>query len=184
MSSSQEQQFSGHQLSGWWKRAGAFILDGIFLFFLYALTLVVLGLLLLSTNNGALIALFILLMIVFYFVIAICYYGFSMARPGAANGQSFGKQILGIAVYREDQQEVTFWYAVYRQIIIIGIVIQIASAFTAGIAYFLNYLWPLWDDKRQAFHDKMAGSRVIVSDRQRRAPEQAAGSEDYQPAPE
>ena len=29
----------------------------------------------------------------------------------------------------------------------------------------LDGLWPLWDDKRQALHDKVAGTNVVVSPR-------------------
>jgi uncharacterized RDD family membrane protein YckC len=25
----------------------------------------------------------------------------------------------------------------------------------------INYLWPLWDDKKQALHDKVAGTNVV-----------------------
>jgi uncharacterized RDD family membrane protein YckC len=31
----------------------------------------------------------------------------------------------------------------------------------------LNLLWPLWDDKRQALHDKIAATNVVVRRRGR-----------------
>ncbi|HEY9337764.1 MAG TPA: RDD family protein [Kribbella sp.] len=31
----------------------------------------------------------------------------------------------------------------------------------ASLAILLNYLWPLWDDKKQALHDKVAGTQVV-----------------------
>jgi uncharacterized RDD family membrane protein YckC len=31
----------------------------------------------------------------------------------------------------------------------------------------LDLLWPLWDDKRQALHDKIAGTNVVVQPRRR-----------------
>ena len=31
----------------------------------------------------------------------------------------------------------------------------------------LNLLWPLWDDKRQALHDKIAKTNVVVKRRGR-----------------
>ena len=30
------------------------------------------------------------------------------------------------------------------------------------IVFLLDYLWPLWDDKRQALHDKVAATQVVV----------------------
>ena len=29
------------------------------------------------------------------------------------------------------------------------------------IVFLLDYLWPLWDDKRQALHDKVAATQVV-----------------------
>ena len=36
-----------------------------------------------------------------------------------------------------------------------------SSAASAGIYSLLNYLWPLWDDKKQAIHDKVAKTNVV-----------------------
>ena len=33
--------------------------------------------------------------------------------------------------------------------------------FLAGLFSFLNVLWPLWDDKNQAIHDKVAKTNVV-----------------------
>ena len=30
-----------------------------------------------------------------------------------------------------------------------------------GIYSLLNYLWPIWDDKNQALHDKLAKTNVV-----------------------
>jgi len=31
----------------------------------------------------------------------------------------------------------------------------------AGLYSLLDVLWPLWDDKKQAIHDKIAGTNVV-----------------------
>jgi uncharacterized RDD family membrane protein YckC len=31
----------------------------------------------------------------------------------------------------------------------------------SGIPLFLSYLWAIWDPKHEAWHDKMAGTKVI-----------------------
>jgi len=35
-----------------------------------------------------------------------------------------------------------------------------------GLLLLLDYLWPLWDDKNQALHDKLARTNVVLSRRQ------------------
>ena len=37
------------------------------------------------------------------------------------------------------------------------------SGITGGIFYAVNYLWPLWDKDRQALHDKMAETLVVMN---------------------
>jgi len=32
----------------------------------------------------------------------------------------------------------------------------------SSLAYLLDVLWPLWDDKRQAIHDKAAATNVVL----------------------
>ena len=40
-----------------------------------------------------------------------------------------------------------------------ALVYQLSGLF--GPAWLLNVLWPLWDDKRQALHDKAARTNVV-----------------------
>ncbi len=39
--------------------------------------------------------------------------------------------------------------------------IPIGGLFTILILPLLNYLWPLWDKKNEALHDKMCSTRVV-----------------------
>jgi uncharacterized RDD family membrane protein YckC len=41
--------------------------------------------------------------------------------------------------------------------------IAFVSQLTCGIAGLLDVLWPLWDERRQALHDKIASSVVVRS---------------------
>ena len=38
----------------------------------------------------------------------------------------------------------------------------------SSLAYLLDVLWPLWDDKRQAIHDKVAATNVVLGPQPRR----------------
>ena len=37
-----------------------------------------------------------------------------------------------------------------------------------SVAYYLDVLWPLWDDKKQALHDKVAATNVVVGPQPKR----------------
>ena len=38
---------------------------------------------------------------------------------------------------------------------------QLFASFISGQIFSLGYLWMLWDDKKQTWHDKIVGSVVI-----------------------
>jgi uncharacterized RDD family membrane protein YckC len=67
-------------------------------------------------------------------------------------GQTPGKRLLGARIVRTDGGRVRFGNAVRRQI---GYVIS-------GML-FLGFLWILFDNRRQGFHDKLAGTYVVYS---------------------
>jgi uncharacterized RDD family membrane protein YckC len=73
-----------------------------------------------------------------------------------ARGATLGKLAVGIAVVRgEDAGRLGFARAAGR----------VASIFLLGILCYvpgiLSYLWPLWDRRNQALHDKMVNSIVV-----------------------
>lgn len=79
-------------------------------------------------------------------------------------GSSLGKQWVGIAVISERTgTPIGGWSTFGRSLL------HILDALPCG----LGYLWPLWDDKRQTFADKIMGTIVV-----RRVPAPTA----YQPA--
>ena len=165
-------------LSGWWKRVGALLIDNIIVwtiagfiafFFLFVFSA---GIELndSSSSSGEDItaaAAFFTAVIVFSvssLVVGILYYCLTMMRSGDRNGQSWGKQLLGIRVIKEDGTQVGFGYAFLRQILVIQLLFgTVASWVTFGfpLALLVDYLWPLWDKGNQAVHDKMVRSRVV-----------------------
>ncbi|MBT2387573.1 RDD family protein [Streptomyces sp. ISL-11] len=67
-------------------------------------------------------------------------------------GQTPGKKMMNISVVRErDGQPTGFGMAFVRNL----------AHFVDSICFNLGYLWPLWDDKKQTFADKMVGTVVI-----------------------
>lgn len=79
-----------------------------------------------------------------------------LARDGARNGQTLGKQVMRIRVVRENGEPVTLGNAIMRE----TIGRQLIAAFTYGLYLLVDYAWPLWDGARQALHDKVAQTRV------------------------
>lgn len=68
-------------------------------------------------------------------------------------GQTPGMLIFGLRVVSKDGGRVTFWRAVGR---IFGYVLSIAI-------FFIGFLWILWDDRRQGWHDKLGGTFVVYA---------------------
>jgi uncharacterized RDD family membrane protein YckC len=148
----QPQLWTGAPLSGWWRRVGAYILDGIFTSILIWLgsVLIVAG----SEAAG------VILMLV-GLAVAFFYYPITMAREGAANGQTLGKQILSIRVVRDDGEPVTFGFALLREFVVKYLLFQVIGGVLLGIPWLLDVLWPLWDNQNRALHDMMVKSHVL-----------------------
>ncbi len=86
-------------------------------------------------------------------------------------GATPGKMALGIAVrLRERPGPLRLVDALRRQAIfvvnsLLGLVPLVSLL--ASLLGLLDLLWPLWDDKRQALHDKIARTNVVVRRRER-----------------
>ena len=67
-------------------------------------------------------------------------------------GQTPGKRVLGVRIVRTDGKRLNFWNALRR---VLGYIVS--------SILFLGYLWILFDNRRQGFHDKLAGTMVVYS---------------------
>jgi uncharacterized RDD family membrane protein YckC len=94
-------------------------------------------------------------------VLALIYAPTTMARSGAHNGQTWGKQMLGIRVIRDGGEPMSFWWAALREVVVKGLAVNIASSIIPFIPWFLNYFWPLWDDENRALHDMVVSTHVV-----------------------
>ncbi|MFD8143987.1 RDD family protein [Streptomyces sp. NPDC059708] len=71
-------------------------------------------------------------------------------------GQTLGKRAVGISLLREaDGRTLGFGMAFVRKL----------AHFLDSLACYLGWLWPLWDEKRQTFADKVCGTVVIRTPR-------------------
>jgi uncharacterized RDD family membrane protein YckC len=87
---------------------------------------------------------------------------FLMGREGERNGQTLGKQVCNIRVVKEDGSPLTIGDAILRDFVIKGLLIGFVGGFFLWIPVLLNYLWPLWDERNQALHDKIASTYVLT----------------------
>jgi uncharacterized RDD family membrane protein YckC len=143
------------ELSGWWRRVGAALIDGLIL----GVTGAILGAVF-AAVGGASEDATTLLSLGLGLLLGIAYYGTLMSRQGANNGQTLGKQATGIRVVRKDGVAVTFGFALLREILVKTILFGYAAIVTLYLATILNYLWPLWDQENRALHDRMVGTHV------------------------
>jgi uncharacterized RDD family membrane protein YckC len=123
--------------AGFWIRLGAALIDGIPLAIIsFAITKGV-------GTAGNIIGI----------VIALAYYSYF---EGSGSGQTIGKKLVGIRVIDfEGRGSIGFVRAGARYLMSI----------VSGVVIVIGYLWMLWDDEKQTWHDKVANSVVVpVSD--------------------
>ena len=155
------------QLGGWGARLGATIIDGLLIGIPSSVVLGALGLGLAgaagSGSEVGLIALIGAAIVTFAVlsVVSLIYAPLLMMRSGEHNGQTLGKQWLGLRVIRTDGQPMGFGWAALREVLVKNFGVGVASAFTLGLAALANYLWPLFDDQNRALHDYVASTRVV-----------------------
>ncbi len=79
-----------------------------------------------------------------------------------------GKHAVGLAVRRVDGSRISFGRAVLREVVARQLLFVAGGAFVGGLPLVLDLLFPLWDDKWQALHDKIAGTIVVRAEGRRR----------------
>ncbi|HEY5316843.1 MAG TPA: RDD family protein [Solirubrobacteraceae bacterium] len=89
--------------------------------------------------------------------VAVIYAPLLLARAGERNGQTIGKQAMGIRVIRADGLPLTFATALVRE----ALGRQVPALLTSGLYVPVDYLWALWDPRSQALHDKVGRTFVV-----------------------
>ncbi len=151
------------ELAGFGTRLGGYLLDGL-LYGLLAVPFLIVGVAMFATafedcvtvgnqttctsvNGGSLLGGLAVMLAggVLVFVLYIRHLG--------RTGQTWGRRIVGIRVLRLDTgQPLGVGKAFGRTLF---------AWFISGQIFYLGYLWMLWDDKKQTWHDKVVGSNVF-----------------------
>ncbi|MBA2506848.1 MAG: RDD family protein [Thermoleophilaceae bacterium] len=146
-------------LASWGNRVAAQLIDGLIVF-AALIPLVGVPAIGFAVSDALGIVLIILGGLV-WLVFAFMYSTWLMKREAQHNGQTWGKQAMSIRVTQDNGQPFDLGSAAMRQIVIIGFGLGIAGSFTAGLAYLVDYLWPLFDDENRALHDMLAKTHVV-----------------------
>jgi uncharacterized RDD family membrane protein YckC len=151
-------------LSGWWRRVGAQVVDGVIVAAGAALLLVAItapfSIGFFASDEVGVVAIVVglVLALLCIAVVALLYAPALMART---NGKTLGRMATGIRVIRTNGEPITFGFAMLREVAVKTLLVGIASSLTGGIAYLVDVLWPLWDEENRALHDFVVNTRTI-----------------------
>jgi uncharacterized RDD family membrane protein YckC len=136
--------------SGWWRRVAALLIDTLLIWIVVVIIFAIaFGVAELQADVGA-------ILLIIGIVVAIAGpIWYTIYFHGRAPGQTIGKKALGIRVRNaEADRPIGYGASTGRYLI------------TLVFGFFLlpaivDYLWPLWDSRNQALHDKVANSVVV-----------------------
>jgi uncharacterized RDD family membrane protein YckC len=149
----------GRRLASWGSRLAAYLIDALILFVpVLGLTLIVVAIAA-GSDTGAIVTGIVGFLA--YLVLGFLYWPLLMAREGSHNGQTWGKQALGIRVIRDVGEPMNFGSAALREIVVKGFGVGIASSIIPFVPWFLDFFWPLWDDENRALHDMIVSTHVV-----------------------
>jgi len=69
------------------------------------------------------------------------------------SGQTLGKKVMKIKVIKIKTNEHPDYVGSFLR--------EVVGKFVSGLVFGLGYLWIIWDDKKQGWHDKIAGTVVV-----------------------
>jgi uncharacterized RDD family membrane protein YckC len=136
--------------ASWLSRVGAYLLDTLIL----VLPILVLLAIVFAADPGDSSAAWIVLGLVYVATLVLPFVYFTVLH-GNERGQTYGKRAAGIRVVDERTGGSIGYgraFGRYGIIVVFGLVL---------LPLLLDYLWPLWDSKNQAWHDKVVHSLVV-----------------------
>jgi uncharacterized RDD family membrane protein YckC len=153
-----------HMLAGWWSRVGAALVDGVIvgiggIVLLIAIT-APFSIGFFADENVGVVSIIagLLFATMCVSIVALLYAPAMMART---NGQTLGRMVVGIRVVRASGEQMTFGFAMLREVAVKALLFGIAGSLTFGLANLADVLWPLWDEENRALHDFVVDTRVI-----------------------
>jgi uncharacterized RDD family membrane protein YckC len=141
--------------ASFWKRLFAYLIDSAIVGFIVGVPAGCLGgiapLFMTEMDEELLVFVIVIIALIvgLWAVIAsILYFAIMWSRTG----QTLGKKLLGIKVVTAEWVPPSFWRAAGRAVI---------GYWLSDLVFGLGFLWMLWDDYQQCWHDKLFGTYVI-----------------------
>jgi uncharacterized RDD family membrane protein YckC len=153
------QGWEGRPLASWGSRVGATLLDWLILVVPVTVLIVVVVVIALNSTAGGIVT--GILAGLAYLVALLLYAPLLMGREGEHNGQTWGKQIVGIRVVRDTGQPVDVAFGFLREFVVKGLLFGFAGSFFFSIPTLVDYLWPLWEDENRCLHDLLVKTHVV-----------------------
>ena len=139
--------YMGHQLANWLQRVGAFLIDQLVIAIPVAIAVAILAPASNSSSGGTVLIASLL------YLVAIGVHVYNRWILQGRTGQSWGKQAVGLKLLRMDNgQPIGGGMAFVRDL----------AHILDGLPCYIGYLWPLWDNRRQTFADKVINTVVIA----------------------
>jgi uncharacterized RDD family membrane protein YckC len=86
------------------------------------------------------------------FLLQFLYFGYFWSK----DGQSIGMRWLNIRVVRQSKEgEISFWRAALRGSL---------GYWISAVIFYLGYLWALWDNESETWHDKIFDTWVVLAE--------------------
>jgi uncharacterized RDD family membrane protein YckC len=152
--------WEGRPLARWGSRVAAHVIDALVLL-IPAVILFVLVVASVDDASWWAIVGALVLYVVLMGAVLLLYAPVLMMRRGAHNGQTLGKQMIGITVVRDTGEPMNFAWSALREVVVKGLAVGIASTIIPFVPWFLDNFWPLWDDQNRALHDMAVQTHVV-----------------------
>jgi len=152
--------WAGPPLASWGSRVAATLLDGLVLL-VAVIVLVAPGTALLVAKSTVAGIVLLVLGALASFVLSVLYGAWFTKRPGRHNGQTLGKQWVGIRVVRDTGEEFGLGQAFLREFVVKILLFGWVGGGFLGIPSLLDHLWPLWEDENRALHDLIVKTHVV-----------------------
>ncbi|HOW57108.1 MAG TPA: RDD family protein [Smithellaceae bacterium] len=152
-----------YNYGGFWRRMVAFSIDNIIIIIVFFILCIIATIALIAgaisregadffsgfTDPGRL-SLVTLVLMGLFTVIYIAYFTYFHG----ATGRTPGKMLLGLQVYAADGKKISFGIAFLRAV----------GSIISSIPFYLGFIWAAFDGRKQSWHDKIAGTVVIIKD--------------------
>jgi len=148
-------------LAEWWRRAVAALVDGLVIVGIAVVLFIPLGAVGLSVDTDGGVVALVLALVVYALVVATAALIYQPLMLWRTNGRTIGKLATGIRVIKTDRSAMDIVTAIMREVVLKSVALGIVASLTFGIAYLVDWLWPLLDDENRALHDFPVNTRVV-----------------------